>query len=90
MSSEFLSACHCFIGLHAANADLVVRESWIVGASYGLFAKTAIKKGDHICDYVGHLMKTAEALRIPDKSYLMRLGDGVYVDAIEAPHCLAR
>ena len=46
--------------------------------------------GELICRYEGELYSTAEAMRIPDKSYLMRLGEQCYVDSRTSLSCKAR
>ena len=67
-----------------------VRGSWIPGGGQGLFATASMSQGQLICQYIGHIMTTSEAMRTPDKSYLMRLGGFTYVDAKASPECLAR
>lgn len=49
-----------------------------------------ILRGELVCTYYGRVLRTSEALRVADKSYLMRLGEQCYVDSREYPHCLAR
>jgi len=56
----------------------------------GLFANTEFKQGEVVCVYRGRSLATAEALRLPDKSYLMRLGEQCYVDAKDDESVLAR
>jgi uncharacterized protein len=58
-----------------------VRESVIPGAGRGLFTLEHISKDEIACVYTGELLRTAEAVRLKDKSYLMRLGPQVYVNA---------
>jgi hypothetical protein len=60
-----------------------VKISAIPNAGYGLYATQLFKKGATICEYTGNVLRTKEALRVTDKSYLMRLGPQVYVDARE-------
>ena len=68
-------------------ACLRVADSWLSdesrppGLFSGLFVTEAIKQGDCVCVYTGRTYKTAEALKIQDKGYLMRLGEQCYVDA---------
>lgn len=67
------------------NDGLLVAETSLPNCPFlGLFSKRAFLKGEIICKYVGDRLKTAEALRLKDKSYLMRLGEQSYVNA--GPH----
>jgi hypothetical protein len=74
----------------AESSLLGVKDSWIRGADKGLFALAPLTRGQLACRYTGQLRTTAEAMRTADKSYLMRLGGFTYIDAREAPQCLAR
>jgi len=56
----------------------------------GLFTMSKFALGQLVCVYRGKELRTAEALRLQDKSYLMRLGEQCYVDARETPEILAR
>lgn len=56
----------------------------------GLFTKHPIAPETLICEYGGDVFTTKDALRRPDKSYLMRLGPNVYVDALDDLTVLAR
>jgi hypothetical protein len=61
----------------AAGAGLRVGPSQLAGAGDGLFAARAFRAGELVCAYRaagGAVLPTAEALRLQDKSYLMRLG----------------
>ena len=62
------------------NADVVVKTSRLPGAGLGLFAVRAFAVGDLVCEYTGTVLDSA-ARNLEDKSYLMRLGEGVFVDA---------
>ena len=62
------------------NADVVVKTSRLPGAGLGLFAVRAFAVGDLVCEYTGTVLDSA-ARSLEDKSYLMRLGEGVFVDA---------
>ena len=62
---------------------LEAKESLIEGAGRGLFSTEAREEGDLLCKYEGTVLRTAEALRLEDKTYLMRLGTQCYVDARE-------
>ena len=68
-----------------------VRESNIPRAGKGLFATRRHPRGSVICEYTGEVLPTQEsAWKLKDKSYLMKLGDGKYVDTLHCPHVLAR
>eukprot|EP00941_MAST-03F_sp_MAST-3F-sp1_P000327 g327.t1 len=73
-----------------SDESLVVLKSLIPDAGFGLFVKKPFEKGSIICEYTGILLRTKEALRIKDKSYLMRLGPQAYVDARETLEVYAR
>ena len=63
---------------------LIVKASHISGAGMGLFTATKISKGAIVCEYKGECLRTAEAMKLKDKSYLMRLGDNTYIDAMNS------
>lgn len=67
-----------------------VRESNIPGAGKGLFATRLHAEGSTVCIYTGVVLPNQQAWKLPDKSYLMKLGDGKYVDALNCPEVLAR
>jgi hypothetical protein len=71
-------------------ASLRAQPSRIAGAGLGLFAAVAIRSGATVCDYTGPRFRTAQAIRVRDKSYLMRLGPQAYVDARPALGCPGR
>jgi hypothetical protein len=75
----------------AVISNLEVGRS-VLGNFDGLFVgpDRMFKEGEVICSYEGTLLTTKEALRLQDKSYLMRLGPQVYVDSRESMHILAR
>ena len=62
------------------NADVVVKTSRLPGAGLGLFAVRAFAVGELVCEYTGTVLDSA-ARSLEDKSYLMKLGQGVFVDA---------
>jgi SET domain-containing protein len=66
------------------------RASNIPGAGLGLFATREHRQGDTVCEYTGVVLPNEEAWRRRDKAYLMKLGDGKYVDALHCPEVLAR
>jgi [histone H3]-lysine27 N-trimethyltransferase EZH2 len=69
------------------HAHLLMAESSIDGAGWGLYNKQALKKGDYIHEYVGEVISQEEAERrgrIYDKvnrSYLFNLTADFVVDA---------
>ena len=56
----------------------------------GLFAKSHFESGSVVCVYTGTRLATKEAIRLKDKSYLMRLGEQCYVDASSDSRIYAR
>ena len=63
------------------------------GAGLGLFTKTLHLSGELVCFYEspeGGTIPTKEALKLSDKSYLMRLGPQTYVDLKPHPQSIAR
>ncbi|ETI55966.1 hypothetical protein F441_01407 [Phytophthora nicotianae CJ01A1] len=73
-----------------ADNGLEVRDSNIPGAGKGLFATKFHAQGSTICEYSGVVVPNEVAWKQKDKSYLMKLGGGVYVDALNCPDVLAR
>mmetsp|Transcript_19173 Transcript_19173/g.67681 ORF Transcript_19173/g.67681 Transcript_19173/m.67681 type:complete len:179 (-) Transcript_19173:663-1199(-) len=71
-------------------SGLEARPSRIQGAGLGLFAVRDFDEGAVLCDYTGVSLRTVEALRVKDKSYLMRLGPQSYIDSKPTLHVLAR
>jgi hypothetical protein len=70
--------------------ELRVAPSRIPAAGEGLYAARAYGCGELIAVYTGTPLRTLGALRLPDKSYLMRLGPQCYIDAREHRGVLAR
>ncbi|TMW69558.1 hypothetical protein Poli38472_001714 [Pythium oligandrum] len=77
-------------GARAVQDGVEMRPSLIPGAGMGLFATRAHKRGDVVCEYVGTIFPNKVAWKRTDKAYLMKLGEGKYVDALEHPEVLAR
>ncbi|CAM9585632.1 unnamed protein product [Discosporangium mesarthrocarpum] len=69
---------------------LEVKISTIPSAGMGLFTLESVGKGDVICEYTGDHLVTRDAIRKTNKSFLMRLGPQVYVDAMNHQEVLAR
>mmetsp|Transcript_13242 Transcript_13242/g.31078 ORF Transcript_13242/g.31078 Transcript_13242/m.31078 type:complete len:196 (+) Transcript_13242:150-737(+) len=60
---------------------LEVKQSRIQGAGEGLFTRVPFKKGEVVCCYESAtIIPTRDAIRLEDKSYLMRLGPQKYID----------
>jgi SET domain-containing protein len=67
------------------NERLIVAPTSLPNCDFlGLYAGRALVKGEVVCKYIGDRYRTIEAIRLKDKSYLMRLGEQSYVDA--EPH----
>ncbi|CAD7942586.1 unnamed protein product [Amoebophrya sp. A25] len=64
----------------SSDPSLYVAPSRIPEAGNGLFAHTAISRDSVVTRYTGSILSTGEAMRLEDKCYLMRLGNGIYVD----------
>jgi hypothetical protein len=76
---------------HKQKGGLVVKKTSIKGCDFdGLFADRAYLKGEVLCKYTGKVLRTKDALRLGDKSYLMRLGEQCYVDSRECMEVQAR
>jgi len=56
----------------------------------GLYTKKTYQCNDIICYYYGNKIRTIEAIRLKDKTYLMRLGEQCYIDAKDYPRVYAR
>ncbi|CAM9506663.1 unnamed protein product [Chrysoparadoxa australica] len=69
---------------------LVVKPSSIKAAGLGLYTTKKRDKGEVVAVYTGTELSTVEAMRTKDKSYLMRLGPQLYIDAKNHPHVLPR
>lgn len=71
--------------------DLFVAKTTLLHCHFhGLFAGRDYAKNELVCIYSGTSLRTSEALRLQDKSYLMRLGEQCYVDAKHHLDTLAR
>eukprot|EP01041_Mallomonas_annulata_P004406 gene4406-8766_t len=78
---EFSCASTYYISTILEDKNCIVKKSWIKEAEYGLFAGNKIRKGQIIGRYTGKELTTSEAIRLLDKSYLMRLGPQCYIDS---------
>ena len=67
------------------NDNLIIALTALPDCNFqGLYTRLARRQGDIVGVYVGDKLKTVQALRLQDKSYLMRLGEQSYVNA--EPH----
>ncbi|KAJ8608267.1 hypothetical protein CTAYLR_007264 [Chrysophaeum taylorii] len=65
--------------------DVEVRRSRVADAGDGLFAKRRFKVGEVVCEYRGRVLSLVQALRLPNRDYLMGgFGLNVHIDASEA------
>lgn len=72
-------------------SSFLVQKTSLPGCDFdGLFTNSKCMKDELVCKYVGKVLRTVEAMRLDDKSYLMRLGEQCYVDAREDLTCYAR
>ena len=71
--------------------SFTVQRTTIEGCDFhGLFTNRPFSKGEILCKYTGRILRTTDALKLEDKSYLMRLGEQCYVDAREYLEVKAR
>lgn len=90
-NSEFLLHVYIYISEELFNQKLLVKRTQIQGCQFsGLFANEKFRKGEIVCKYVGDKLRTVKAMRLNDKSYLMRLGEQCYIDANFHPTVYAR
>lgn len=91
-TGELQVARSLYVLLHSTPMPdgLQVKPSNIPGAGQGLFAAREFEQGEVLCAYTGVVYPSREAWKRPDKSYLMKLGGGKYVDALHSPEVLAR
>jgi SET domain-containing protein len=84
-NADFELAVSLYVVKSLYNSGLVVAPTLLPNCTFlGLFAGRRFNKGEVVCKYVGDRYRTGEAIRLKDKSYLMRLGEQSYVDA--QPH----
>lgn len=87
---EFLQDIRGYIILNS-DKRLEVKKTSLEGCEFkGLFAKGEFSKGELVCVYKGNILRTKEAIKLKDKSYLMRLGDQCYIDAKDSTYIHAR
>lgn len=92
INPEFQKACdRKLLLLKLDLSDLFVTRTVIPLCYFqGLFAKRRFEKGEIICIYSGTVVRTREAMRMEDKTYLMRVGEQCYIDAKHHLDVLAR
>lgn len=74
-----------YVAKQLYNDRLFVAPTVLPGCDFmGLYTTCARTEGEVVGIYVGDKLRTVEALRLKDKSYLMRLGEQSYVNA--EPH----
>lgn len=85
VNSEFCLDVSIYVAKLLYNADLIVSKTLLPRCDFdGLYTATARRQGEIVGLYVGDQLRTVQALRLKDKSYLMRLGEQKYVNA--EPH----
>lgn len=73
------------------NDNLKIKITTLPNCDFnGLYTKKSYCYDEVICQYYGDKMRTIEAIRLKDKSYLMRLGEQCYIDAKNYPLIYAR
>lgn len=95
--SFVITKCEMDYLLHEATppepttAPFAVKATCLPGCDFmGLYANRAFTAGEEVCRYTGTMLRTVEAMRLQDKSYLMRLGEQCYVDSRQHPEVWAR
>lgn len=65
---------------------LEVRKSNLPNAGDGLFTMRDHREGDVICEYTGKVLTLLQAMRAPDKSYMMgtSLLLSIYIPKLQA------
>jgi hypothetical protein len=91
MNIEFLLYSTVYAYHLLYNHNLKVKITTLPNCSFnGLYTKKFYCYDEVICQYYGDKMRTIEAIRLKDKSYLMRLGEQCYIDAKNYPLIYAR
>jgi hypothetical protein len=90
MNFEFQLAIDYYV-LQNKTYHLTIKQTTLPHSNFlGLFANKLIQKGDVLCKYTGEVLRTVKAMQLQDKSYLMRLGEQVYIDAKNYNYVYAR
>ena len=91
MNIEFLLYSTVYAYHLLYNHNLKVKITTLPNCNFnGLYTKKFYCYDEVICQYYGDKMRTIEAIRLKDKSYLMRLGEQCYIDAKNYPLIYAR
>jgi len=91
MNKEFLLYSTIYAYHLLYNHNLQVKITTLPNCNFnGLYTKKFYCYNEVICQYYGDKMRTIEAIRLKDKSYLMRLGEQCYIDAKNYPLIYAR
>jgi len=91
MNKEFLLYSTIYAYHILYNHNLQVKITTLPNCNFnGLYTKKLYCYNEVICQYYGDKMRTIEAIRLKDKSYLMRLGEQCYIDAKNYPLIYAR
>ena len=91
MNKEFLLNSTIYAYHLLYNHNLKVKITTLPNCNFnGLYTKKFYCYDEVICQYYGDKMRTIEAIRLKDKSYLMRLGEQCYIDAMNYPLIYAR
>ena len=88
---DFELAVNIYVSRILYNGSLYVASTSLPNCNFlGLYAKRYFKRGETVCKYLGDNMRTIDAIRLQDKSYLMRLGEQTYIDALSHEQVYAR
>lgn len=88
---DFKLHCNIYAYRLLYNDTLYVARTSLPNCAFlGLYTKKPFKQGNIVCKYIGDYMRTIEAIRLQDKSYLMRLGEQTYIDALPYEQVYAR
>jgi len=91
MNKEFLLYSTIYAYHLLYNHNLQVKITTLPNCNFnGLYTKKFYCYNEVICQYYGDNLRTIEAIRLKDKSYLMRLGEQCYIDAKNYPLIYAR
>ena len=75
----------------AISNDVKIKPSRIPQAGNGLFSNRRFQKGELVCEYTGKVLTLLQAIRTPDKTYMMGgFGLNVHLDAQECPESMGR
>jgi hypothetical protein len=80
---EFETACQLkYLEYKGYATPYYIGKTTLSGCDFnGLFANKHFSAGEIICHYGGTIYRTSAAMKLKDKSYLMRVGEQLYFDA---------